>query len=166
MPPPNDLCSGALPLVVPSTQVLNTTTATDDPATPDSDWGSGHSYAGVWFTWTVPADWSRLGVTMQDEDGNGVLTVFEGSCGALVVAADEQGNYSTRGGHTRIDDGYVSGRTYYFLVTSYDPGGVAALTLTLFHPEPTGAVCVTLAAPEAICHAVCVVDFPVGARFD
>jgi hypothetical protein len=140
--------------------VIDTTTATNDPATPDSDWGSGDSNNGVWFTWTVPPGWTRLGITLHDDDYQGVLTVFEGSCGALVVPEEEQGGYSNG---TRVDGGYVPGQTYYFLVTSYDPGGVAALTLTFFHPEPTGAICVTLSDG---CHAVCIVDFPVGARFD
>jgi hypothetical protein len=160
MPPPNDLCTGALALTVPSTRVLDTTTATDDPSTPDSDWGSGNSYNGVWFTWTVPTGWTRLGITMQDANGEGVLTVFEGTCGSLAPPAEGQGGYSSPSGSTRINDAFVPGQTYYFLVTSYDPGGMSAQTLTLFHPEPAGDVCTVVATPSY----VCVAPFPIDSE--
>lgn len=138
MPPVNDLCAGAIDLgTLPFSDVLDTTTATDDAATPDSEWGSGDSRNGIWFTWTPLAS-GLLRITLQDAGGEGVLTIFRGSCGSLVDTL--LGGYGTPGGHTETAQ-LEGGETYYFLVTSYDPGGVAALSLSLaFEAEVDGPV--------------------------
>jgi len=149
MPPVNDSCATALPFPtsLPFTVTLDTTQATDDPGTPDPNWGSGNSYNGVWYTWQAPAGLTRLGVTMTDANEEGCLSMFTGSCGALVTPDSEPGGFATPGGYTVFNEDLVPGQRYYVLITSYDPGGCATLEITFFHPEPQGDFCTTIAAP-------------------
>ncbi len=134
--PVNDLCVNAIdidPTSLPLTIVVDTTEATDDPG--DDCFGNG--YNGVWYKITIPSDWHRLTITSNDPDDLGqVITMLGGVCGAFTdtfdcIAYDSEST-----------DDVTPGVTYYFLLTSADPGGLAAFSWSLSRAQPSGDVCV------------------------
>ncbi len=137
--PVNDLCVNALAITsLPFAAVVNTTEATDDPGL---DCGNGNGYNGVWYKWTAPAGQHRIGVICNDPDFLGqVVTMFSGTCGALVYKLCADYDFPAPGS---LDD-VTPGETYYFLLTSIEPGGFSAFSWGLIDPPPTGQFCLTV----------------------
>lgn len=136
--PPNQTCASAsLISTLPFSTTVDTTVAGNSPSTPDDNCGSGNSYNSVWYRWVCPVGQTRLTITASDTDREGVVTVLSGSCGSLFEVDCDSDNL-----HFTID--VLEGTTYFFLVTSYDPGGVAAQHFALSQPTPDGDLCAFL----------------------
>lgn len=132
-PPPNDACANAITVTLPFSTTVNTTEATDDPSYPDTNCGSGDSFNGIWYRWVAPADYpyATMRCRLRD-DGVGtwsVITMFSGDdCGSLVDTGEC--NAGTSSGFT-ANFPITPGTTYFFLLTTFASGGLAAIDLEL-----------------------------------
>jgi hypothetical protein len=116
--PSNDQCDGAVPLTDGVPFTMNTTQATSagDPGPPCQPiFGKG-----VWFTYTAPAS----GVVIASTCGSSfdtVLTIYSGSCGALVpVACDDDNGPACAGLNASVRFSASAGVTYYLLAGGYN----------------------------------------------
>ncbi len=137
------ICANAIVIAdLPYSTVLNTTTESADPSVPDTECGTGNSLRAVWLTWTAPAD-GRVTCTLGGADES-TVTIFQGSCGALdPLDPAPFGDICVYVGSPNTFE-TVAGRTYFFLVTAFDPAGEAALPFDLIYGSPDMQLCVVL----------------------
>lgn len=124
---------------LPYRVALDTTGNGDSPGNPDGGCGSGNSYNSAWLTWTCPPGLSTAVLTLDDGgSGEAVFTMFSGDCGSLV---DEGFCCGQTTQNALI---VIPGTTYRFMLTTVNPGGLAALTFILESTTPTGSFCIDL----------------------
>ncbi|MCB9168854.1 MAG: hypothetical protein H6597_03320 [Flavobacteriales bacterium] len=140
LPPANDNCSGAVPLLCG--QVVNASTAGVVPDT-SSCFGTVPSQ-GLWYTitgWNTSNPQAAPGSvgdlvelrTCGDAGFDTRIDVFEGSCGALTCVTSSDDGYAAACGanKSRATFQSVVGTTYYILVTGTDDAAFGAFELTV-----------------------------------
>ncbi len=137
---PNDQC--AMATIVPSlpydsgpNSVVGATTDPGDPVQTCGDGSQGAS--SVWFAYTAPADVTLLAATYNDYDT--VLSVHQGSCGALTELACNHKAFGTENFSLLLVD-VSAGQTVYFEVTRYGAGPDGSVGLALESLNNSGAV--------------------------
>lgn len=87
---PNDVCSSALLLTIPSTGSMSTTGAGTDPLLPCSD---ATPQNGVWFSVVGDGTTLRFFNCGNANSGNISIQVFSGSCGSLACVGGNDDTY-------------------------------------------------------------------------
>lgn len=114
--PPNDACSGAIPITCGQTVVGSTTEATNDVEA--FDCGTSVSAAGIWYSFVGTGDALSL-TTCENTFYDTKINVYTGYCNALICVTgnDDGGNCGTGTTASFASD---LGTTYYILVQGYE----------------------------------------------
>jgi hypothetical protein len=115
-------------VTAPYSGSLVTTTATLDTTDPAPGCGNGARGRSVWYRFTAPTS-GTLTANTFGSNYDTILAVYTGSCGAFTPTG--VCNDDTGGAQSRVSFQATSGRTYYFLVTSYtNVGGTLTFSLS------------------------------------
>jgi hypothetical protein len=149
--PPNITCAAAIGLTLPWNVTVDTT-----QAPPSSEWadywgdpyycgsGSGASNNAVWYTFVTGAGQTKLKVTLFDTTSQACLMMLKGACGSFSANWDacwDTWAYSSLPGHVDTFTNLEPNTRYYFLLTSYDPGGASAIQFKGELVTPAGQFC-------------------------
>lgn len=116
--PPNDLCSSAIAMSAATLYTVNTAgaTSTGDPTPSCASFGKG-----VWYTFT-PAANGQITISTCTSDYNTVLSVYTGSCGALLAVSggcNDDNGVSCTGSRASVTFPGTAGTTYRILAGGY-----------------------------------------------
>ncbi len=176
-PPANDLCTNAQVLTLNVAATGSNVTATGD-ATEGTAPACQPSFGkSVWFKFTAPST-DVFGFTACGSDYDTVLSVFDGTCGALgtEVGCDDDGcDGITPAGSTLASIiapvALTAGQTYLVRLAGYNTvPATGNYTLTVTGTAPTGvccrgATCTTTVASAAACTGSLVAGQTAGASF-
>ena len=146
--PANDLCAGAVALTNGVSFTMNTANAT---STGDPTPGCAAKFGkGVWFIYTAPASGDVIASTCGS-DFDTVLTVYSGTCGALMeVACNDDNGPSCAGTSASMRFSATAGATYHILAGGYNSysGNLSIVaTSSPANDQCAGAVVLTNGVP-------------------
>ncbi|MCB9213498.1 MAG: HYR domain-containing protein [Alteromonas sp.] len=136
LPPANDLCTNAEPITCGQTVSGNTTLATFDNV---GFCGTSNTAPGVWYTFTGTGSLVNLS-TCNQAAYDTKITVFSGSCAALVCEDGNDDGPGCSGFTSDLDVCTTAGTTYYVLVHGFS-SAVGAFDLTLTCDPPLAITC-------------------------
>ena len=141
LPPANDLCVDAIPLVCDDVVTGNTDTATDtDASACDADG------LGVWFTFT--GDGSTAILDLSNSDYDTYLGVTE-TCGGVCLESDDDGGVGTT---SLISFVTTPGQDYFVQVSGFGANtGNYELSYTCYTPPPPPANDLCVDAIPVVC---------------
>lgn len=125
-PPPNDLCSGATPLVCGDANIPGNTSFASN--TPHGLPTCGISNIGVWYTFTGTGQSTTITAT-PNASFNLKFAVVRGSCGSFTNVAGSCTNAGGNGVTETFTFNTVVGLTYYVYVAA--PSGTATGSFTM-----------------------------------
>ena len=140
LPPLNDQCSGAVPMLPGLKYTVNTAyaTSTNDPL-PACDATADH---GVWYRYTPQTD-AQVTVETCDSDFDTVLQVYSGGCSSLTpVACDDGSGPSCATNRASVSFFGQTGTNYYILVAGKN-GAFGNLSISADGPPPANDTCDT-----------------------
>jgi len=111
-PPPNDACTGAIPIACGQTINGSTTNATPDAVTGCAT--TLNTAPGVWYS--MVGDGSPVTMSLCGSSFDTKIGVFTGTCTALTCVAS---NDDFCGVQSQVTFNTVAGTTYYILVTGF-----------------------------------------------
>ena len=136
-PPPNNLCSGAIPVDCTTTLPGEDATLANSADNPQPC--SGSIGSGVWYSFTGTGDY--LTVSVSPSGWNAEVGLYSGTCGSMVcqVSIDQTG---IGGSETISDFPTLTGQPYAVFVSGHisgAPGGPFSLSLSCAPPPPPPA---------------------------
>ncbi len=139
--PPNDQCSGAIPLTTGALYTENTAnaTSTGDP-TPSCQTTIGK---GVWFTYTPPSS-GTVTIATCGSSFDTVLAIYTGGCGSLTqIACNDDNGPSCSGVQASVSFTGTTGVTYHILAAGY-AGASGTLNVRALLPNDSCAGAIPL----------------------
>ena len=134
LPPVNDECTGALPLVC-GTTVSGDNTAAQDDASIAATCGSAFSgqYKGVWYTFSIifPSDVSLTTCNTGMPSWDTYLRVYSGNCGSLSCVNSNDDNCGSYAFHSTLNLPNLAPGTYYVMLSGYGSASFGAYNLSL-----------------------------------
>lgn len=137
-----DECSGAANIALDTPTPFDTTAATNNAADPAFGCGGGSPANDIWFEFTAPASYTATVTTCNTATYDTRLSVWSGSCGALVSEGCNDDLFGTCSGNTsQLDVALVAGTQYWVRVAGFNTAtGMGDLLVTGPPPPPDECV--------------------------